>query len=318
MSAYKIMPITDSVSVKNSDVFIRDSYLGRLWVFPTQDPSLNAMGISSEWFLVSSTGQVASGHVNTDEQWSISPNLSLLPSWEYTSLIEVFERVFHSSIAENQSALEMNFPSTQLGNRSSNSDDSDNTEETNKFNPQLDATTFANLIVNLDRLTDLLADEFESDIESQFDELDDEELFSELEEDEDEPVLMLPLSSPSPEIMVTEEERLWWQNALIDWVIEEWLKREITEVQVMPNVELTVNVEEDYFLLHSSHDGHTLLSASLAGEVIKELNNTDASYFVLLEQRLQIELSNRSAVESITDSNVSNISSQKGEIEYGD
>lgn len=318
MSAYKIMPITDSVSVKNSDVFIRDSYLGRLWVFPTQDPSLNAMGISSEWFLVSSTGQVASGHVNTDEQWSISPNLSLLPSWEYTSLIEVFERVFHSSIAENQSALEMNFPSTQLGNRSSNSDDSDSTEESNKFNPQFDATTFANLIVNLDRLTNLLADEFESDIESQFDEFDDEELFSELEEDEDEPVLMLPLSSPSPEIMVTEEERLWWQNALIDWVIEEWLEREVTEVQVMPNVELTVNVEEDYFLLHSSHDGHTLLSASLAGEVIKELNNTDASYFVLLEQRLQIELSNRSAVESITDSNVSNISSQKGEIEYGD
>lgn len=318
MSGYKIMPITDSSSVKNSDVFIRDAYLGRLWVFPTQDPSLNAMGISSEWFLVCSTGQVASGHVNTDEQWSISPNLSLLPSWEYTSLNDVFERVFHSSIAENQSALEMNSPCTQLGDRSSNSDDSDSTEESNKFNPQLDATTFANLIVNLDRLTDLLADEFESDIEAQFDELDDEELFSEFEEDEDEPVLMLPLSSPPPEIIVTEEERLWWQNTLIDWVIEEWLEREVTEVQVMPNVELTVNVEEDYFLLHSSHDGHTLLSASLAGELIKELNNTDASYFVLLEQRLPIELFNRSAVESITDSNVSDISSQKREIEYGD
>jgi hypothetical protein len=315
MSGYKIMPITDSVFVKNSDVFIRDAYLGRLWVFPTQDPSLNAMGINSEWFLVSSTGQVASGHVNTDEQWSISPNLSLLPSREYTSLNEVFERVFPSSIAENQLALEMNSPSTQLGDRSSNSDDSDSTEESNKFNPQVDATTFANLIVNLDKLTDLLADEFESDIESPFD---DEERFSELEEDEDKPVLMLPLSSPPPEIIVTEEERLWWQNALIDWVIEELLEREVIEVQVMPNVELTVNVEEDYFLLHSSHDGHTLLSASLAGEVIKELNNTDASYFVLLEQRLPIELSNRSVSESITDSNVSNISSQKREIEYGD
>ncbi|XWK91738.1 MAG: hypothetical protein U7127_30975 (plasmid) [Phormidium sp.] len=312
------MPITDSVSVKNSDVFIKDAYLGRLWVFPTQDPNLNAMGINSEWFLVSSTGQVASGHVNTDEQWSISPNLSLLPSREYTSLNEVFERVFYSSIAENQSALEMNSPSMQLGERSSNSDDSDSTEESNKFNPQLDATTFANLIVNLDKLTNLLADKFESDIEAQFDELDDEERFSELEEDEDKPVLMLPLSSSSPDIIVTEEERFWWQNALIDWVVEELLEREVTEVQVMPNVELTVNVEEDYFLLHSSHDGHTLLSASLAGEVIKELNNTDASYFVLLEQILPIDLSNRSASKSITDSNVCDISSQKREIEYGD
>ncbi|MBD2184556.1 hypothetical protein H6S82_08290 [Planktothrix sp. FACHB-1355] len=332
MTGYEIVPITDGVFVKNADVFNSDSYLGRLWIFPTKDPSLNGMGITSEWFLIASTGQVVSGHVNKDDKWSISPKLSLLPSWEYTSMDEVFDWVFDTSLAEEYSTVQMllqnvqdDIPlSMQVSNRPSDSDDNeddDSTEESNKFNPQLDPTTFANLMGRLQLFTDLLASESELSIQAPFDEFDEDELFSDFEEYDDEPVSMLPLISPPPGIIVNERERVWWQNSLIDLVVEEWLERKVTEVEVIPHVKLTINVEEGYFLLRSDEDGHTLLSATLTGEVIKELNTTDASCFAFLEEKLRQESFERSAVEFITDindTNVSNIPTKRRGIEYGD
>lgn len=334
MTGYEIAPITDGVFVKNADIFNSDSYMGRLWIFPTKDPSLNGIGITSEWFLIASTGQVVSGHVNKDDKWSISPKLSLLPSWEYTSMDEVFDQVFDTSLAEEYSTVQMllqnvqdDLPlSMQVSNRPSDSDESeddDSTEESNKFNPQLDPTTFANLMGRLQLFTDLLASESELSLQAPFDEFDEDELFSDFEEYDDEPVSMLPLSSPPLEITVTERERLWWQNTLVDLVVEEWLEREVTEVEIIPQVKLTIDVEEGYFLLRSDEDGHTLLSATLAGEVIKELNNTDASCFVFLEQRLREESFDRSTVESVNNTNdinvnVNNIPSKRREIEYGD
>ncbi len=78
-----------------------EEYMGRLYVFPTEDPALLKLGIEKEWFLAHESGDcVVCGHINTKGQWCLSPYQSLEPSLEYTTQIEVLNRVFSPQYME--------------------------------------------------------------------------------------------------------------------------------------------------------------------------------------------------------------------------
>lgn len=315
MPEYKLIPIADTTATDNSDVFRNNTdYMGRLFLFPSSNPALNTIGITQEWFFVRSTGEVVSGHVNADGEWCISPPLSLAPSQEFGSVEQVLEQVFNTSASQYSSATPMTSEFVQISNQPSDSNDTDNNgsglERTN-CNAEFDAITWANSISNLDILRELLADEFTTNEEVIIDGLADEAL------PEDEHQVR---SHPTNEqqIKLDERERLQLQDSLVEKVLEVYQTEATTEFLLPPLGEVTVHVEEEYFVLLAADDGHTMLAATLAGEVLKELTNMDAVSFAELWQQSLVESAKLETIEA-TDERIlhPSFNENKG-IEYGD
>lgn len=117
------------------DLNADNKHLGRLYIFPVEEPSLLAIGITSQWFVThQEAGVIVSGHVNEAGQWSISAPFSLEPSFEYQNKNELFDHVFQkdfvSSLKQTKEE-ELVYRPTNLPTLSSDKpDDSSNEEET--------------------------------------------------------------------------------------------------------------------------------------------------------------------------------------------
>lgn len=386
MSNYQLTPITNTETALNCDVTCDEQYLGRLYVFPTNDPELRALGIEKEWFLAHELGDfVVSGHVNAVGEWCVSPHRSLEPSLEFISKAEVFDRVFSPDyerevlavreilskemlaqemlakemLAQEMLAQEMLTKETlsqetvssisYLDSLNLVSGSDSGGEDEDSSNPIVEpilATLNEELsIPNLEVLKELLRRSSEEELEEiteavarQSDELelvtkvnaeiiqsvaqqpDKSELLTEvnteiiqsvaqqsdeLEETTDVSgeAIVLPLMSDvvqkEESLRVDEEvDQKFWelqivevQEALIDRVVEEYQERETTEFVLPPFGLVTVHVEEEYFVLNSAQDGHTVMEATLEGDVLKELDESDAVEFEEIFKRSQIEVS---------------------------
>ncbi len=81
------------------------------------------------------------------------------------------------------------------------------------------------------------------------------------------------------------------QDPLIDILIEEYQQRDTKEFVIPPLGLVTVHVEEEYFVLRSARDGHTVIAATFEREVLEELDESDAVEFEEVLKSSQIELS---------------------------
>ena len=355
MSNYQLTPITNTETVLNCDVICDEQYLGRLYVFPTNDPALNTLGIEKEWFLSHEPGDfVVSGHVNAVGEWCVSPHRSLEPSLEFTSQAEVFDRVFspdyerevlavREMLSKEMLAQEM-LPKEMLSQETvssishldsvsvvsdgvSGGEHEDEDEDGSKpiVEPILVTLNEELSIPNLEVLKELLKRSSEEELEEITEEFvqqsDELELVTEeeLEEITEEFVqqsdkleetievnaeaIVVPLVSNvvpgEGGLRVNEEvdQKFWGleivevQDALIDRVVEEYQDRETTEFVIPPFGLVTVHVEEEYFVLHSTRDGHTMIAATLECEVLEELDESDAAEFEQVLKHSQTEIS---------------------------
>ncbi len=331
MSNYQLTPITNTETVFNCDVTCDKQYLGQLYVFPTNDPALNDLGIEKEWFLTHESGDfVVSGHVNTVGEWCVSPHRSLKPSLEFTSQADVFSKVFSPNYEKEVLAVREMLSKEMLAqemlsketlsqetissisyldsvNVVSGSDSGGEDEDEDGSKPIVEpilATLNEELsIPNLEVLKELLRRSSEEELEEiteavarQSDEL---QLVTKVNGE----AIVLPVLSDVVQgqegLRVDEQvDQKFWelqivevQDALIDRVLEEYQDRETTEFVIPPFGLVTVHVEEEYFALRSTLDGHTVIAATLEGEVLEELDESDAAEFEQVLKHSQTEIS---------------------------
>ncbi len=254
-----------------------EGYMGRLYVFPTEDPALLKLGIEKEWFLAHESGDcVVCGHINTKGQWCLSSYQSLEPSLEYTTQIEVFDRVFSPQYMEevlvrrsSEQALELSECVASSAN-GGGGDASDGGQPA-RFDPRL-ITDFSASIPNLDVLIDLL-------LRSPLEDLQEHSKVTDVQQQtpEDEAVNYVAAVIP-PEVVKEastklDDERLIVQDALIEKILGEYLERDTREFVLPPFGTVTIHIEEDYFVLRDD-DGCTIIAATLEGEIIDELQPT--------------------------------------------
>ncbi|BAY91304.1 MULTISPECIES: hypothetical protein [unclassified Tolypothrix] len=105
--------------------------------------------------------------------------------------------------------------------------------------------------------------------------------------EEEEPVVIAILSEQAElEIKLQKSELLAIQNFLIDTILENCAEKDTNEFVLLLFGIVTVNFAEYYFILRSSEDKHTILSATLEADIIDELKEADAVNF---SQILQIQ-----------------------------
>lgn len=305
MSSYQLTSIANTDSLKNSDVFSDKGYMGRLFVFETTNPALVAKGIKSEWFLVSRGGEVSSGHINSLGEWSVSPRRSLEPTHSFAPQAEIFDKVFSSQKDKSVStqlwaaklqdlhSLPSNIPKevgvnverTDASGSADGGGDSDNNGDAIAPPPVAPLHAVSDAILPISGAFGLTPLEPETD---SFNE--DEEV---LVESEASIGGGSELSVELDEIDKTgvDEERNFIQDTLIERVLVEYEERETTEFVLPPFGSVTVHVEENYFVLRSEEDGHTILSATLDKEALNELALEDATEFSELFRVSEVEMS---------------------------
>ncbi len=272
-----------------------EGYMGRLYVFTTEDPALLKLGIEKEWFLAHESGDcVVCGHINTKGQWCLSPYQSLEPSLEYTTQIEVFERVFSPQYVEEvlvrrsaEQSLESSEYVTPSPNGAAGGDSSDGGQPA-RFDPRL-MTDFSASIPNLDVLIDLL-------LRSPLEDLQEHSKATDIQQQalEDKAVDSVAATIP-PEVVEDastklDDERLIVQDALIDKILGEYLERDTREFVLPPFGTVTIHIEEDYFVLRDD-DGCTIIAATLEGEIIDELQPADVRRSADIFKQAEIEAS---------------------------
>jgi hypothetical protein len=319
MSNYQLTPICNTETALNCDVTCDERYLGRLYVFPTTDPALHVLGIEKEWFLAHESGNfVVSGHVNTVGEWCVSPHRHLEPSLKFISQTEVFDRVFsldyerevlaiREMLSQEMLSQEMlsNEPVNLISNGDSTSvvsgtvsggEDEEGDGSQPIVEPILVAIDDELSIPNLELLRELLRRSSEEELEEMTEDF--VRQSDELEEVRE--VALVPDVVLGEEGLRVDEEvdqKFWGleivevQDALIDRVVEEYQERETAEFAIPPFGLVTVHVEEEYFVLRSARDGHTVIAATLEGEVLENLDESDAALFKEVLKLSQIEVS---------------------------
>jgi hypothetical protein len=322
MSNYQLTPIANTETALNCDVTSDELYLGRLYVFPTTNTALHDLGIEKEWFLAHKSGDfVVSGHVNAVGEWCVSSHRSLEPNLEFTSQAEVFDRIFSPDYEKEVMAIQEMLSNEILSNEPvrsilhqdlnsvipvSGSEDEEEDGSKPIVEPIKVAINNELNIPNLEVLRELLRrssaeelKEIAEDFAPQFDEL------QEVTEVNVESIVLPLVSNVVQEeagLLVDEEidqiDRKFWelkivevQDALIDRVVEEYQERETTEFAISPFGLVTVHVEEEYFVLSSAQDGHTVIAATLEGEVLEELDESDVAEFEQVLKHSQTEIS---------------------------
>ncbi|BDA74098.1 hypothetical protein CAL7716_082640 [Calothrix sp. PCC 7716] len=296
----------------------KHEYMGRLYILAAEEPTLLNLGIEKEWFLDHSQGQfLVCGHINTNGQWSLSSYKSLEPSLRYTSQSQIFDRVFSIEYVtevlqmRNEIATELQEP-ILLNSGASDSDESSDVTETKSSNSLLN-NEITN-IANLDILKDLLL--HMSPVELQeFEEANSQLNTTKAFTIEEAVTITMPQESVSQvESIPTKLEKaevLEIQDALIEKVIENYQKENTSELILPHECTIILHAEEDYFVLLSSGDGHTIVSATMDGEVLDELKEVDAriAAFILQQFEAPQEFENlkRQALEAPVELNTQNL-----------
>lgn len=270
-----------------------EGYMGRLYVFPTEDPALLKLGIEKEWFLAHESGDyVVCGHINTEGQWCLSFYQSLEPSLEYTTQIEVFDRVFSPQYMEEvlvRRSSEQSLESFEYVAPSANGaggGDASNGGQPARFDPRL-ITDFSASIPNLDVLLDLL---LRSPLEDLQEHLKVTDVQGEALEDEavNSVTAIIPPEVVEDASTKLDDERLMVQDALVEKILGEYLERDTSEFVLPPFGAVTIHIEEDYFVLRDD-DGCTIIAATLEGEIIDELQLTDVRRSADILKQAEIE-----------------------------
>ena len=316
--SYQFKSLYSTDSALNYDVTTSDDnqYMGRLYILTAENPVLQNLGIEKEWFLAHESGEfMICGHINNVGEWSLSSYRSLEPSLEYTTRSSIFDQVFsHEYIQEvlhGKKVIESSQFIDDSKRLNDNNDGSDDTKET------VNSSSLTQLhisVPNLEMLGEIILRSSPDELLTlQSEEADTYELNQLLEQEA--PVITDIVSN---EIMSTSQlektELLEIEQAILSKIIEEYQTHDTSEFILPPTGKVTVHVEEDYFVLSDSVDGHTILAATFDGEVMEELKQADAIEFTSLLQSHEIEVSTLLSNQSHSQTEKTNL--QKG-IDYG-
>lgn len=315
--SYQFKSLYSTDSALNYDVTTSDDnqYMGRLYILTAEDSMLQNLGIEKEWFLAHESGEfMICGHINNVGEWSLSSYRSLEPSLEYTTRSQIFDQVFsHEYIQEVLHSKKFVQSSEFIDDSkrlNDNNDDSDDNKET------VNSTTSTQLSIsvsNLEMLGDIILRSSQDDLLSE--EIDTYQINQSFEQ---EAPVMTDIDIVSNEIIPTPQlektELLEIEKAIVDKIIDEYQTYDTSEFILPPNVQVTIHVESDYFVLFNSVDGHTILAATFDGEVMEVLKQADAIEFTSLLQSHEIEVS--TLLSNQSQSQTENANLQKG-IDYG-
>ncbi len=332
--SYELHPLYSTNKAFNGDVITSDEekYMGRLYILATEDSKLLNLGINKEWFLAHALGDVLiCGHINHQGEWSLSPYRSLEPTFTYSTRNQIFDQIFSPEYVWEISHLrdERTLNISQFTNNSdafgSNDDDSDilNEKSATKIVEQLSIN-----VPNIDILRNVILHSSPDDILS----LHEKEKISEqsnqitsAEQEESIVNTMLPgiiISTQNEQKNKLEETQLLEiEKIIINTIIENYQEQETSEFILSPFGTVTIYLEEDYLILRSSESGHTIIAATLDGDIIDELKEVDALKFTDVLQQSKLEFSKqfeyftqRQTIDLQTQNTVIN---QQKEIDYG-
>jgi hypothetical protein len=329
--SYKFQTLYSTDDAINCDIskINENECIGRLYILKTEEPTLLKLGIEKEWFLAHESGHfLICGHINHAGEWSLSSYKSLEPSLKYTNQTEIFDRVFSQEyVREVLYRQGDTFVETSIVTTDSDSSNSGQVDDSDIIGDKSDTKILETRSINTTNL-DVLKDLILSSAP--------EELLG-LQEKEEEKVLALQTSSIEPEkavtnIIFTEHianietesteleyfELLEIQRLVIDKIIEECEQIDVHEFILPPFGLVTISMEDDYFVLHSESGEHRILSATFGGEVIDELNRTDALELIEIMYQTQMQNVIKPKLEMEQKLEIPNteINPQKG-IDYG-
>lgn len=239
------------------DLITGDKHLGRLYVFPVEEPELLAKGITKQWFVThQEAGAIISGHVNEANQWSVSPPLSLEPTFDYQEKNLLFESVFEPKFTQQLKEQQQQIVGSSQQRGDSESGDSEGSEANQA--KELDLSTILPQRVNNVVLPPIHQDIFE-----------------------EEP---MPISTDEPSNNET---------TVVDNLKElESSRKQLEETLALLLVEANLELEKDEDLnslwlveqdltsgikyLLSREDNHVVLAVNATGEIIESLSLNDA------------------------------------------
>lgn len=306
-----------------------DKYMGRLYILATEDPELLKLGIEKEWFLAHESGDFfICGHINIEGQWSLSSYKSLEPSLAYTTQSEILDYVFSpeyvSAILQLRHDQALDLSESVVFKSDSFSDDNNFSDGSKpaKIDTSL-LHDFSTSIPNLDVLRDLLLRSSPEELQEANLQQNETSSFEQVESAIPIVPLEVLISVGEKTTKLEKTEVLEIQKALIDKIIDEY-SEDISEFILPPFGKVTIHVEEDYFVLCSSEDGHTILAATLDGSVLDELKDNDALKFTDVLHSSEVEVSRyfenslEKQIETIVTVETHNaaVEQQKG-IDYG-
>ncbi|OWY65666.1 hypothetical protein B7486_40775 [cyanobacterium TDX16] len=289
-SDYALAVVCESSDgIANYDVSRSDWYLGRLYVLPVSDPQLVSKGIDKKWFLTHQAGDfIVSGYINSSGDWSLSRPMSVEPSFDYALQSEVFDQIFSPDYIREVRAIReshsFNSKTNEIVGAVVNNDPSNDSDESVVKLPKkvqsIDAAEFGSNIQNLHLLRELALRE----------QLVDEEVLKQAEINEMTPTINTDLDDEKRSIASAsvddEFTRTRIESNLVNLIIEQHKKHQLREFLVEPEGVVTVDPEQDSFVLRSLADKRIMLAATLTGEILEQLRPSDARVF---EQRDEIE-----------------------------
>lgn len=290
-SDYALAVVCESSDgIANYDVSRSDWYLGRLYVLPVSDPQLVSKGIDKQWFLTHQAGDfIVSGYINSSGDWSLSRPTSVEPSFDYALQLEVFDQIFSPDYIREVRAIReshsFNSKTNEIVGAVVNNDPSNDSDESVVKLPKkmrlIDEAEFGSNIQNLHLLRELALRE----------QLVDEEVLEQVEIDEMTPTINADLDDEKRSIASAsvddEFTRTRIESKLVNLIIEQHKKHQLREFLVEPlGGVVTVDPEQDSFVLRSPTDKRIMLAATLTGEILEQLRPSDARVF---EQRDEIE-----------------------------
>lgn len=286
---YDFHTLYSSNTAFNCDVVSegKDEYMGRLYILTAEEPKLLNLGIEKEWFLAHTQGQfLVCGHINADGQWSLSSYKSLEPSLRYTTQSEIFDRVFSTDyvreVLQLRNELDMELQQPILLN---NGADDSNDESSDATVTKVYTNFSNNENISIDKL-DILRDLLLRLSPLELKEFEEAGLHT-----QESTVTIVTL--PQESVLIEEIQKVEIseiQDALIEKVLEDYQQHNTSEFILTDEATVTIHVEENYFVLLSTEDGHTILSATIDGEVLDELKEVDARQFAFILQQQQAPL----------------------------
>lgn len=288
-SEYALAVVCESSNgIANYDVSRSDWYLGRLYVLPVSDPQLVSKGIDKKWFLTHQAGDfIVSGYINSSGDWSLSRPMSVEPSFDYALQSEVFDQIFSPDYVREVQAIReshsFGLKTNEIVDSVANNDSSNDSDESVVKLPirtqSIDEAEFGSNIQNLHLLRLALREQ-----------LVDEEVLEQAEIDEITPATNADLDDEKQSITSAsvddEFTRARIESNLVNLIIKQHKKHQLREFLIEPLGVVTVDPEQDSFVLRSLADGRIMLAATLTGEILEQLRPSDARVF---EQRDEIE-----------------------------
>lgn len=314
----------------NYDVISESSRMGRLYLLPCTEPNLIAVGIEKQWFITHAKGDfVVSGYVNEAGEWSLSNHQSLEPTPNYGSQADVFEAVFSDSYVDRvqeqrpsqlklgESSGELNLAEVlsnsarpvsvvgKTGNLVSDKNDGEGDGEGNGESDGKLGNTFSEsemaFLFSLPGIKELLNKSSGLSVGSSTD-LENADAIAASAASEKLEVKQFAAASVASEDkakaveQANEEMRLLAQQRLVELVLA-FLSRDDRDDRELkdPDWALDIDSKRHMFVLRDRASGHTVLRATLEGDVLEPLSLEDAREFSSTSQI--VELSQHQARE---------------------